>query len=67
MNAVRPLVAREDFPILARPMRGDQALVYLDSGATAQRPRAVLDAMVDFDTRSNGAVKRGSHLLAEES
>ncbi|MGJ9495016.1 aminotransferase class V-fold PLP-dependent enzyme [Actinotignum sp. GS-2025a] len=67
MNAVRPLVVRDDFPILARPMRGGQAFVYLDSGATAQRPRAVLDAMVDFDTRSNGAVKRGSHLLAEES
>ena len=39
--------AREDFPILARDVYGKR-LVYLDSGASAQKPAAVLDAMRDF-------------------
>ena len=58
---------REDFPILARDARGGKRLVYLDSGATSQRPTAVLDAEYEMSTLRNGAVKRGSHLLAEES
>ncbi|MDN4484384.1 aminotransferase class V-fold PLP-dependent enzyme [Demequina lignilytica] len=58
---------RDDFPLLARTVRNGRPLVYLDSGATAQRPRAVLEAEADFLTRSNGAVARGAHLLAEEA
>lgn len=56
-----------DFPILARPGREGSRLVYLDSAATSQRPVQVLDAERQFLVTANGAVKRGSHLLAEEA
>jgi cysteine desulfurase/selenocysteine lyase len=58
---------RADFPILSRVMRGGNQLAYLDSGATSQRPLAVLDAEREFLTTSNGAVHRGAHQLMEES
>jgi cysteine desulfurase/selenocysteine lyase len=58
---------RADFPILGRTVRGDTPLVYLDSGATAQRPTAVLDAERDFLLTRNAAVHRGAHQLAEEA
>jgi cysteine desulfurase/selenocysteine lyase len=58
---------RADFPILSRTVRGGNRLVYLDSGATSQKPLAVLDAERDFYTRHNAAVHRGAHLLAEEA
>jgi cysteine desulfurase/selenocysteine lyase len=58
---------RADFPILARRVRGGRPLVYLDSGATSQKPRQVLDAERDFYARHNAAVHRGTHLLAEEA
>lgn len=58
---------RADFPILSRTVRDGKVLVYLDSGATAQRPRAVLEAERHFAETSNGAVKRGAHQLAEEA
>ncbi|ADT99637.1 MULTISPECIES: cysteine desulfurase [Mycolicibacterium] len=58
---------RADFPILSRVMRGGQQLAYLDSGATSQKPLAVLDAERDFLLHSNGAVHRGAHQLMEES
>ncbi len=58
---------RKDFPILARTVRDDKPLVYLDSGATAQRPEQVLDAERAFLTASNAAVHRGAHQLAEEA
>jgi cysteine desulfurase/selenocysteine lyase len=58
---------RGDFPLLARTVRNGKSLVYLDSGATAQRPHAVLNAMEEFETLHNGAVARGAHLLAEEA
>lgn len=58
---------RADFPILGRVMRGGQRLAYLDSGATSQKPLAVLDAERHFLTTSNGAVHRGAHQLMEES
>ena len=57
---------RERFPVLARSV-GEHALSYLDSAATAQRPADVLDAERDFLTRSNAAVHRGAHTLAEEA
>ncbi len=60
-------VPRSDFPILGRTVRGGHPLVYLDSAATAHKPSAVLDAERAFYERSNGAVNRGSHLLAEEA
>jgi cysteine desulfurase/selenocysteine lyase len=58
---------RSDFPILSRTVADGAPLVYLDSGATSQRPRAVLDAERAFAERSYGAVHRGAHTLAEES
>jgi cysteine desulfurase / selenocysteine lyase len=58
---------RGDFPILARTVRGGRPLVYLDSGATSQRPRPVLDAERSFLEQHNAAVHRGAHQLAEEA
>ncbi len=58
---------RADFPILSRVMRGGNRLAYLDSGATSQKPLAVLDAERQFLITSNGAVHRGAHQLMEES
>jgi len=57
---------RADFPILSRRVRNDKALVYLDSGATSQKPVQVLDAEREFYQRHNGAAHRGAHLLSEE-
>jgi cysteine desulfurase/selenocysteine lyase len=58
---------RGDFPILSRTVREGRPLVYLDSGATAHRPRQVLDAERAFLEQHNGAVHRGAHQLAEEA
>jgi cysteine desulfurase / selenocysteine lyase len=58
---------RADFPILSRTVREGQPLVYLDSGATSQRPRQVLDAERAFLEQHNAAVHRGAHQLAEEA
>lgn len=58
---------REDFPALQRTLPGGETLVYLDSGATSQKPQAVMDAVTRQEMYSNGAVKRGSHTLAAES
>ncbi|MFL0578293.1 cysteine desulfurase [Dietzia sp. 179-F 9C3 NHS] len=58
---------RADFPILSRTVRDGKPLVYLDSGATSQRPVQVLDAERDFLLHSNAAVHRGAHQLAEEA
>ncbi|WP_336631955.1 MULTISPECIES: SufS family cysteine desulfurase [unclassified Microbacterium] len=57
---------RADFPILAEQVNG-HPLVYLDSAATSQRPRAVLDAERDFLEHANAAVHRGAHTLAAEA
>ncbi len=57
---------REDFPILHTRVNG-QPLAYLDSGATSQRPLAVLDAERAFATTINSAVHRGAHTLAAEA
>ena len=58
---------RADFPILSRTVRDGKPLVYLDSGATSQRPRQVLDAERAFLEQHNAAVHRGAHQLAEEA
>ncbi|MEV0433239.1 cysteine desulfurase [Nocardia sp. NPDC050413] len=58
---------RADFPILHRTVRDGKPLVYLDSGATSQRPLQVLDAERDFLLTRNSAVHRGAHQLAEEA
>ncbi|TSD95326.1 cysteine desulfurase [Skermania sp. ID1734] len=58
---------RADFPILNRTVRDGEPLVYLDSGATSQRPVQVLDAEREFLLTCNAAVHRGAHQLAEEA
>jgi len=56
-----------DFPILKRLIRGNNRLVYLDSGATSQKPISVLNAEREFYTQHNAAAHRGAHQLAEEA
>lgn len=58
---------REDFPILSRTVRDGKRLVYLDSGATSQRPKQVIDAEVEFLTHHNAPVHRGAYEIAEEA
>lgn len=58
---------RTEFPILSRTVRGGRPLVYLDSGATAQRPERVWRAEEDFVLGTNAPVHRGAYQLAEES
>jgi len=58
---------RDDFPILQREIRPGIPLTYLDSTATAQKPKVVIDAMNDFYTHSNANIHRGVHALAEEA
>jgi cysteine desulfurase/selenocysteine lyase len=58
---------RADFPILKREIRGNNRLIYLDSGATSQKPNSVMAAERDFYENHNAAVHRGAHQLAEEA
>lgn len=58
---------RKDFPILERRLEDDKPLVYLDSANTSQKPRQVIDAMVDHYERHNANVARAVHQLGEES
>ncbi|MGN6017835.1 cysteine desulfurase [Corynebacterium striatum] len=58
---------RKQFPILERTVRGDKPLVYLDSGATSQRPLPVWKAEEEFVLGTNAPVHRGSYQLAEEA
>ena len=57
---------RGDFPILSRVINGNP-LVYLDSTATSQKPKQVIDTLADFYRTSNANVHRGIYTLSEES
>ena len=57
---IKPLAPRSDFPLLA----GDPALHYLDSAATTQKPRAVLDAIAGYYERENANPHRGAYALS---
>ncbi len=57
---------REDFPILRQTIRG-KPLVYLDSGASAQKPRAVIDAMVQAMETQYANIHRGLHWMSERT
>ncbi len=57
---------RQDFPILARQVHG-QELAYLDNAATTQKPQAVLDAERDYYTTMNSNIHRGVHTLSIEA
>ncbi len=67
-EAVRPVLdaerVRRDFPILERTVNG-RPLVYLDSGASSQRPVAVLRAVEHYETHSHANVHRGVHALSQ--
>jgi cysteine desulfurase/selenocysteine lyase len=62
-----PARIRSDFPILHRTVGQEKPLVYLDSGATAQRPVQVLEAEQAFVRTSCAAAHRGAHQLSEEA
>lgn len=57
---------REDFPILSRQVYG-KPLVYLDNGATTQKPRSVVDAMTEEYYNVNANVHRGVHFLSQQA
>lgn len=57
---------RADFPILAREVHG-KPLVYLDNAATTQKPRQVIQALVDYYEGYNANVHRGVHALSQEA
>lgn len=65
-GAIDALATRDDFPILSRLVHG-KPLVYLDSTASAQKPRQVLDAMDSFSRTSYANIHRGAYTLSEES
>jgi cysteine desulfurase / selenocysteine lyase len=67
MSVLDVVAIRKDFPILARTVRDGKKLIYLDSGATSQKPASVLDAERNFYETHNAAVHRGAHQLAEEA
>jgi cysteine desulfurase / selenocysteine lyase len=56
-----------DFPILQHPTSRGKRLVYLDSAATSQKPRAVIDALVDYYERYNANIHRGVYEIAERA
>ena len=57
---------RADFAILDRVIHGKK-LVYLDNAATSQKPKAVVDALVDYYNNYNANVHRGIHTMSEEA
>lgn len=67
MTPLDPARIKRDFPILERTVRDGKPLVYLDSAATSQKPRAVLDAERAYYETCNAAVHRGAHQIAEEA
>src|SRR5450759_5287707 len=57
---------RKDFPLLAQEVNG-HPITYLDSAASSQRPRQVLDAMREYDETTHANVHRGVYGIAEEA
>jgi cysteine desulfurase/selenocysteine lyase len=60
-------LVRKDFPILERTVGEGNPLVYLDSAASSQKPRQVIEAMSDYYEHHHSNVHRGVHTLAEEA
>ena len=65
-NTLDVAAIRKDFPILARTVY-DKPLVFLDNGASAQKPRAVIDTMVDVMERDYANIHRGVHYLSQRA
>src|SRR5215471_12350563 len=61
-----PYQIRKQFPLMDRKVKGKQ-LVYFDNAATAQKPKVVIDTLLDYYTHFNANVHRGIHSLAEEA
>lgn len=59
-----PILIRRDFPILSRTVY-NKPLIYFDNAATTQKPRVVLDALMDYYTGYNANVHRGVHHLSQ--
>jgi cysteine desulfurase / selenocysteine lyase len=57
---------RRDFPVLARIVHG-KPLAYLDNGASAQRPTAVIEAVDDYERHHHANIHRGVHTLSQEA
>jgi cysteine desulfurase/selenocysteine lyase len=57
---------RKQFPVLQRELKG-KPLVYFDNAATSQKPKVVIDALVDYYSNYNANIHRGIHTLAEEA
>ena len=57
---------RKDFPILSRKVNG-HPLVYFDNAATSQKPRVVIDSIVDYYSNYNANIHRGVHALSQEA
>src|SRR5690606_912588 len=72
MNTAAPLQAaslaytRQDFPILGRNM-GDRPLIFLDSAASSQKPRQVVEAMSEYYYSHHANVHRGAYRLSREA
>ncbi len=66
MKPFDPLQVRRDFPILQTQMNG-RPLVYLDNGATTQKPQAVIDAIVHYYTHLNANIHRGVYRLSQQA
>lgn len=58
---------RKDFPVLERKVWSDRPLVYFDNAATTQKPKVVIDALVNYYESYNANIHRGVHKLAEEA
>lgn len=63
MKMLNPYEIKKDFPILAEKVQ-DKPLVYLDNGATTQKPSQVIDAMAEYNKTSHGNPHRGAHKLS---
>src|SRR3569623_634612 len=62
-----PEVLRPDFPILSTVLHGNMPLAYLDNAATTQRPRQVIQSLVDVYEKQYANVHRGIHWLSDQS
>ena len=64
---IDPMANRRDFPILNQTIHRDRPLVYLDNGASTQRPQSVIDAMSNCYQKTYANVHRGIHWLSEQA
>ncbi|HEX4905417.1 MAG TPA: SufS family cysteine desulfurase [Acidimicrobiales bacterium] len=67
MSALDTAAVRKDFPIFEHHATQGKPLVYLDSAASSQKPRAVIDAMTDYYETTHANVHRGVYAIAQEA